>query len=590
MSSEMTRILQGISGGMSNRKASAIGLVGIAAGILMAAIQGADLPPPRSWQQPAPRPGADRHEQAAPSVVHVRPTGPPLLTWDELQQLYRQNLPPAPLQEKLNRLLTTPFVWNGVSAAGIRPRKLSSGKIGDFMRAVEWNIERGLEFDAVRAAFTDPRKFSSVMEEKQSKADAAGRARILDQARLLKEADLIIFNEVDWGVNRTLFRNVAADLAQTLQMNYAYGVEFVEVDPITMGLEDQIVIQEVEGTYAQPGESKVEMIEHVKKIMRPDPERYHGLHGSATLSRYPLENVRVVPFKFQGHDWYTDEKKNKTRLQKGEGKVSMAVFKEQLVRQVRRGGRMMLIADIVGTELPSGRVTVVGTHIEDVTTPENRQKQLIEMLEQVRSLRHPVIIAGDMNTSSHDSTPISVQRALKQRFGSGRWWAEKGVGEVISHATPFGWAYDVSKGVIGITHTVDDPTARNIPLVGMNREAGFFSILDGFRFSDGSAFDLRGDSEHSSNGLTGRLANSNERARKGFVPTNELGRSFGVAGQYKLDWILVRPVGLTNPLAANQPYHFAPCFGRTLKELNLSIPDRISDHNPITVDLPLTAR
>ena len=32
---------------------------------------------------------------------------------------------------------------------------------------------------------------------------------------------------------------------------------------------------------------------------------------------------------------------------------------------------------------------------------------------------------------------------------------------------------------------------------------------------------------------------------------------------------------------------FTPYYGRTLKALNHSIPDRISDHNPITVDLPL---
>jgi hypothetical protein len=34
-------------------------------------------------------------------------------------------------------------------------------------------------------------------------------------------------------------------------------------------------------------------------------------------------------------------------------------------------------------------------------------------------------------------------------------------------------------------------------------------------------------------------------------------------------------------------YRFAPHFGRTLKELNYGIPDRISDHSPITLDLPL---
>ena len=108
---------------------------------------------------------------------------------------------------------------------------------------------------------------------------------------------------------------------------------------------------------------------------------------------------------------------------KAEGKFSSAVFKEQLIRQVRRGGRMMLLADITDPELPSGRVTIVATHLEDVTTPENLRKQLDEMLDQIDRIDHPVILAGDMNTSTHSGVPISVTRALKQRFGGGKWWA-----------------------------------------------------------------------------------------------------------------------------------------------------------------------
>ena len=81
-------------------------------------------------------------------------------------------------------------------------------------------------------------------------------------------------------------------------MNYAYGVEFVEVDPLTMGLDTQVFAEEVEEADTEPGESKSAMLEHVEQIMKPDPERYHGLHGSAILSRYPLENVRLIPFKF----------------------------------------------------------------------------------------------------------------------------------------------------------------------------------------------------------------------------------------------------------------------------------------------------
>jgi hypothetical protein len=123
---------------------------------------------------------------------------------------------------------------------------------------------------------------------------------------------------------------------------------------------------------------------------------------------------------------------------------------------------------------------------------------------------------------------------------------------------------------------------------GKNPEAAFFTRLEQFRFADEDAFDFRGDRQRSSNGRTGKLANSKERAEKGFAPTSELGRTYGPIGKFKLDWIFVRPVGLTDPHSGRQSYRFAPHFGRTLKELNQSIPDRISDHDPITVDLPLS--
>jgi hypothetical protein len=520
---------------------------------------------------------------------NVPQTSPPLLTFEEMTELYRQDVPPPHLQDKLNRLLTTPFVRNQATAAGLKPQKPSSQELGKFLRVAQWNIERGLEFDAVRLAFTDPHRFSTLMDEKQSKASPAERDVILSQVKLLQQADLIVLNEVDWGVNRTLFRNVAADLADAFGMNYAYGVEFVEVDPITMGIDEQVVAQEVEETYAVPQESRSEMLEQVRKIMQPDPARYRGLHGTAILSRYRLENVKLLRFKFQGHDWYAEEKKKTSDLAKVEGKLSVTVFKEQLLRQVRRGGRMMMLADIADPELPSGRVTVVATHLEDMTTPADRRKQLGELLALINGIHHPVIVAGDMNTNTHNAAPITVTRALKQRFGSGKWWAEEGATRSIQYGTPFGWAYDLSFGLIGTVRKIDDPTAHSVPLVGENPEAKFFTTLERFRFGDGGVFDFRGVPERSSNGRAGKLSDSNERGEKGFVPTNELGRTYGPAGQYKIDWIFVKAAANleTHPHPAKLSYRFAPHFGRTLKELNYAIPDRISDHSPITLDLPL---
>jgi hypothetical protein len=233
---------------------------------------------------------------------------PLLLTFDEIQRLYQDDDLPAPLRDKLRTLLTTPFVRNSASDNGMMPLKPNDPQTAKMLRVAQWNIERGLEFDAVRFAFTDPKKFNALMEDKGSKADDDERAKIREQIAILQQADLLVLNEVDWGVNRTLFRNVAEELASALNMNYAYGVEFVEVDPLTMGLDQQVVAREVEDAYKEPDDDRQGMLARVKQIMTPDPERYHGLHGTAILSPYRLENVRLTPFLIQGHDWYKDER------------------------------------------------------------------------------------------------------------------------------------------------------------------------------------------------------------------------------------------------------------------------------------------
>src|ERR1700733_6668615 len=273
-----------------------------------------------------------------PAAVRGLAADPALLTFDEIKQLYQDDELPTPLRDKLRTLLTTPFVRNNASDAGIMPQKPSDPQTGRMLRVAQWNIERGLGFDAVRLAFTDPKKFNALMEDKGSKASEEERAKIRQQIAILQQADLLVLNEVDWGVNRTLFRNVADELASALNMNYAYGVEFVEVDPITMGLDQQVIVHEVEEAYADPHDDREAMIAHVREVMKPDPERYHGMHGTAILSRYRLENVKLIPFLVQGHDWYKDEKK-RSPAAKAEGKIRAAVFREQLARQgARRGG------------------------------------------------------------------------------------------------------------------------------------------------------------------------------------------------------------------------------------------------------------
>lgn len=481
---------------------------------------------------------------------------PTLLTYNELVALYETDPPSPELASKLTKLLNTPFVNN---SAGTRASR------GKLPRVATWNIERGLEFDAIKAALTNNQRFFRRLPHSM-RGSRFNLASILEQAAALSRADIIVLNEVDWGLKRTNYRNVARELAAALQMNYAFGVEFVEVDPLTLGTET------LEG---ETSADKAAMIEH----LAVDKSRTLGLHGTAILSRLPLNNTRLVRFIKQGHDWYLDEKNGISKLEKGKRKGAKLVFGEKILREVRRGGRMMLIADISDPRIPGGTLTVVATHLEAKAKPSERVDQLEEVLSEIKSIDHPVIVAGDMNTSGSDATPTSFQREVKKRLGSTSFWATQG----IKYATGVGLLYDLTIGVVKMQRTRNDPTVKSVKFVSENPEEKFFNTLKDFRFMDSGVFDFRGSKLYSTGASSQTLSDSNERGSKGFVSTFELDGKFSV--DMKLDWIFVKPLQLTDPDDREQPYMSAPQFGRTLKMLNRSLKDRISDHNPMIVDL-----
>jgi endonuclease/exonuclease/phosphatase family metal-dependent hydrolase len=491
---------------------------------------------------------------------------PELFTYAELVQLYEtQNLPEA-LQAKLDRLLTTPFVSNTVRGRVALPE---SRRLGTFVRVVQWNIERGIEYDAIRAALTNATQFAKLIDPAAYPRSSKDRKLILQQVALLKQADVIVLNEVDWGMKRTDYRHVVADLATALRMNYAYGVEFVEVDPIALGTEEFEEVSE---------EDRAKL----KTEISVDKSRYRGLHGSAILSPFPLENVRLQPFEHQPHDWYKEERESVRPLEAGKRKAGELVFREKVQREVRRGGRMMLTAEIADKRFPGGRLSIVATHLEDKTKPEGRRKQLEELLKRIGDVNATVVVAGDMNTSTHDGTPLSIERALKNRLGSKSFWAKQALGILTGVRLP-----TLLLTGMNTYRTQADPTVKSIPLVASNPEAEFFEKLKDFRFADGNAIDFRGERERSIGGKDDPLANSNERGDKGFITTFEVERTIAFVGKFKLDWIFVKPLSLTEPYAKDQPHKFAPHFGRTLKLLNEAPRERISDHAPIMVDLPI---
>jgi endonuclease/exonuclease/phosphatase family metal-dependent hydrolase len=501
----------------------------------------------------------------------TRLSKPKLLTFDELVQLEKTGEPDAKLAARLEQLLHTPFISNEAYFAGAKPNRPSSDALGPFIRATMWNIERGIELDGIKIALSEPDKFGKYIEGKkdpQSKPLTVEElGEVNKQLDILKPTDLFILNEVDNGVTRTDYRDVARELAQSLKMNYAYAVEFLEIDPLNLGLEKV----NMEDKTAEAD---------IQKSFEPDKSRYLGLHGTAVLSKYPIlkATVRALPVCY---DWFLGEKKEISKLESGKRTGANLAFMERITREVRRGGRTTLIVELVVPESPTGAVTVVAPHLETKCKPECRRKQMAEILGWIKGEKNPVILAGDFNTSGTDTSPTSVSKVITNRLKDADKWAVNAVkwstGAPTILLTP-----------VNMLRNKNDPTGFDVPLVSRKKEAKMFGDLDDFHFDDGHSFDFRGEDIRSADGRGGTLSDSNQRATKGFRYTFALARTYGgLVGEYKLDWFFVKGYA-TNSDKPGGSYKFAPHFARTLQEVTDAPDESLSDHFPITTDIPLT--
>ncbi len=501
--------------------------------------------------------------QNVPATALER-SAPKLLSFDELKQLAAAAQPKAALARKLNEVLTTPFVGKSASAVPHRPRVPGLGTV---VRAASWNIERGLRFDLVESALAGPEQFRREPEYQNGSGKYSETA--LAQVRTLQQSDILILNEVDLGMKRTGYRDVARDLAGALHMDYAYGVEFVEVDPV-LDL----------GIQRMPLPDKAQE-QRLAQDLAVDPERYLGLHGNAVLSRYPIRRAQIIRLPVC-YDWYGKEAEAVAKLEQAKRWSAGKLFRERIEREVRRGGRMALIVDLTVPALPAETLTVVSVHLENKCPPACRQRQMKTLLSVLQPINNPVILAGDLNTSGSDATPTSVRNEIMKRVTDYRFWVTQGV----FWASPVGIPQWVLVPLRYFHHRLD-PTVWHFPFFWENRERGLFKAVEKFRFDDGYAFDFRGRTERTLTHKKRTLADSNQRGRQGFLPTYAFERNFGGwFGNFKLDWFFVKPF-IHDPRASGQSYRFAPHFPVTMNGLNKAVEDRISDHPPMTVDLPL---
>ena len=435
------------------------------------------------------------------------------------------------LSLKLQKQLTVPFVVN--KSTPVQKKSF----IKPFLRLAQWNIERGLNINAIKSVFSN---YSAYYYVYKNNIQIEKQEKFKKEINNFSASDIISLNEVDVGMPRTKYRNVVSELADSLGYNYAFATEFIELSSLV----------------------------YKEKV---DPKRYLGLHGNAILSKYPIISAMIIRLP-QCYNWYESEIARKSPLESGRRIGAKEVFKIQINNEPRRGGRNALIADI---QLPNkGIIKVISIHLEDRCYPSGRVKQVKYLLENLKNSKAPIVIAGDFNTSTSDTAPTSVTKEVTKRVKDPHFIARQ-IALFALPIFPLGFG-NIAAGTISKAFHYKDPTFPSIPVLFPNQERELFDVLKDFRFSDGEGFDFRGDSKRSSNGKRGLLANSNERQLKGFESTFRFNKPYLIA-YFKLDWFFVKP----------KQGRFEPFNGQTLKLVNESFPERISDHDPITVDLKL---
>lgn len=156
--------------------------------------------------------------------------------------------------------------------------------------------------------------------------------------------DVLLLSEADRGCARTGDRHVAWELAEALDMELAYAVEFMEV----RGTGDQVT----------------EVCEH----------------GNAILSRQPLGNVEAFRHR-TNVSWYTPPEDRGASW------------------GTRLGGRVAVVADIlVGDDL----VRLTSVHLASgALDQEVRADQAREVVEWAADVEGPVVSGGDMNAGGY---------------------------------------------------------------------------------------------------------------------------------------------------------------------------------------------
>jgi endonuclease/exonuclease/phosphatase family metal-dependent hydrolase len=479
----------------------------------------------------------------------VRFQEPVYLSYEELQKLSQNPTPDAGLKEKLDKLWTTPIISNEAHYVGVKPRHLHDPRLGSFVRIASWNIEKSFNIKEAIDFFLSKNSFSDMIDKDIVEPEGAVWQDMQRQRERIIDADILLFQEMEIGIKRSGYLNAAAEMAKALGMNYAYAAQYLEVDPVTLGMEEL----EFEA------DDKVVEAE-AREFFSVDPAQYKGAFGSAVLSHYPIKRVEIHPLKTQPYDWYWGEMQKVGITEKLRRVGTKSLFKNVIQRELKVGGRHFFRVDLEVPELPEKTLTIINIHLEIKCEPQYRELQMREILALVRDIRNPVVLMGDFNMAPTDISSTTAGRILKRTAKNPTAWFSLAVNVLSPHAL----VINTTRLLSNFTKNLNDPTAKHISIIAPNPLESFFKMMEEYRFNDSHAFDFRGDPNRSVGQKDKKLANANQRGKKGFVTSFRVLRPIGLVGKFRLDWVFMKSYAYA-PYDTGEPYRFALISGRRWK-------------------------
>lgn len=269
----------------------------------------------------------DRSYTGPPSILdhNLNKHFPALLKFEstremEVSKLYSQIR--LEVESVLDAVVVEDLVLSSSFSLPPREEQAEAGNLN----ALAWNIERGVRFDGILDA--------------------------LKNHNGLKDKDVLLLTELDYGMARSGNRFVAQEIARELNLNYAFAPVY-------------ICLQKGSGV-----ESEME------------GENTRSIHGLAMFSRYRMKNVHALP------------------LPNGKDKM--------WGKEKRLGYLRALFADI---EHPAGEFRAVTVHLDAHCSRAHRYMQMKMILDHLDTLPPlPTLIGGDWNTTTYNAQ--SATRAI----------------------------------------------------------------------------------------------------------------------------------------------------------------------------------